>query len=297
MLVGDLRPRRPRPHAQRRAQLALLLRRTGTRSSRTTRTSTLMGSPSLLQHIWSLAVEEQFYIVWPLLLVPCLVLFGRKRLPMLVIAGIAGLGRADVAPLQPGRRSLARLLRHGHARLPAPDGDPARARLAVRRADPARAAAPRAARRRGARRRRSASSGTMQDFDPTLYHGGDLAAAFCFAVLIAAVAHPRDAASARRSASRRCAGSASGATGSISGTGRSSCSLAGVNARTERRRRGRAGSCSSLAAAALSYRFVEQPIRTGTPAAPARPAPAAVPAGGHRRRSAGRSPWPSRSCS
>src|SRR5256884_6343320 len=31
----------------------------------------------------------------------------------------------------------------------------------------------------------------MQDFNPTLYQGGDLAAAFCFTVLIAAVAHPR----------------------------------------------------------------------------------------------------------
>ena len=31
----------------------------------------------------------------------------------------------------------------------------------------------------------------MQDFNPTLYHGGDLAAAFCFAVLVAAVAHPK----------------------------------------------------------------------------------------------------------
>jgi hypothetical protein len=30
----------------------------------------------------------------------------------------------------------------------------------------------------------------MVDFNPTLYRGGDLAAAFCFAVLIAAVAHP-----------------------------------------------------------------------------------------------------------
>src|SRR5215213_450934 len=56
-----------------------------------------VGRPSLLQHLWSLAVEEQFYILWPLLLTA--VFWGvapirrwrRWRLALLVaLAGAAG---------------------------------------------------------------------------------------------------------------------------------------------------------------------------------------------------------------
>ena len=32
---------------------------------------TIGGTPSPLQHTWSLAVEEQFYFIWPLLLIAC----------------------------------------------------------------------------------------------------------------------------------------------------------------------------------------------------------------------------------
>jgi len=40
----------------------------------------MSGRPALLQHLWSLAIEEQFYIVWPLLLLVVLRHFGQRAL-------------------------------------------------------------------------------------------------------------------------------------------------------------------------------------------------------------------------
>ena len=221
----------------------------------------LMGNPSLLQHTWSLAVEEQFYIVWPLLLVPCLVLLGRKRMPMIVIAGIA----ASVA--------LMWILYN-------PGGDPSRVYfgtdtraflllmgilvalvwpwiMRMRRAVPLLELFGIAALVGSVLLFRQ-----MQDFNPTLYRGGDLAAAFCFAVLVAAVAHPKTGiGEALGVAPLRWVGERS--YGIYLWHWPIVVLVAGVNTRPS------VGvvvgeAALVLAVAALSYRYVEQPIRTGS---------------------------------
>jgi peptidoglycan/LPS O-acetylase OafA/YrhL len=47
------------------------------------------GRPSVLQHVWSLAVEEQFYLLWPPVLAVGLIFLGRKWLLVIVAAAIA----------------------------------------------------------------------------------------------------------------------------------------------------------------------------------------------------------------
>jgi peptidoglycan/LPS O-acetylase OafA/YrhL len=43
--------------------------------------------PSLFRHLWSLAVEEQFYLLWPLVFAACMTRFGHRRLLVGVFAG------------------------------------------------------------------------------------------------------------------------------------------------------------------------------------------------------------------
>lgn len=220
----------------------------------------LMGNPSLLQHTWSLGVEEQFYIVWPLLLVPGLVLAGRKRLPMIVIAGIAASAALMwilYKPLDPSRvyygtDTRAFLLLMGILLAlvwPRIEGIGRRALPVLELLGIA------------------ALIGSvllflqMQEFNPTLYQGGDLAAAFCFTVLIAAVAHPRTGiGQALGVAPLRWIGERS--YGIYLWHWPIILLVAGVNARPS------PGvvvgeAAIVVAAAALSYRYVEEPIRRG----------------------------------
>lgn len=52
-----------------------------------------IGRPPLLQHTWSLAVETQFYLIWPLILLLILRFAGKKRISLiaLIIAAFSGI--------------------------------------------------------------------------------------------------------------------------------------------------------------------------------------------------------------
>ncbi|MBX6342689.1 MAG: acyltransferase, partial [Thermomicrobiaceae bacterium] len=164
-----------------------------------------IGRPSLLQHLWSLAVEEQFYLLWPPLFL-VLMRRGRRWALAACLAGALASTALMAALFDPGvdpsrlyygtdTRAAELLLGAALAFVwdPVRLGDPARARGRLRRWL---AAAPHAA---------LALDGAaavallalvglfhaLGEIEPRLYRGGFAVVALVTLVLIAATAHPR----------------------------------------------------------------------------------------------------------
>ena len=147
--------------------------------------------PSLLQHLWSLAVEEQFYLLWPLLFVLGMRWLGRRGLLVLTLMGVMASTLAMALLFDPGA-DPSRLYYGTDTRAA---GMLLGAALALA-WSPARAVAG------GQRGRALDAAGALalgglllaylgfSEAHPFLYRGGFLALAIVTALLIVAATHP-----------------------------------------------------------------------------------------------------------
>jgi peptidoglycan/LPS O-acetylase OafA/YrhL len=223
--------------------------------------------PSLLLHLWSLAVEEQFYLLWPLALGFCLSQLGRRGAAWVTLAAVIASAALMAVLFEPGRDpSRVYFGTDTHA-----SGLLIGALLAFawplgRLREP---------------RRRSASivldaGGALAlgvllfaltgwaDYDAFVYQGGLALIAVVTAVLVAAAAHPT-------TQTARALGVAP-----LVWIGRRSygiylwhwpvmaLSRPGVDLDWPRPLLVLAQIAATVALAAASYRWVEQPLRTGT---------------------------------
>jgi peptidoglycan/LPS O-acetylase OafA/YrhL/lysophospholipase L1-like esterase len=150
--------------------------------------------PSLFRHLWSLSVEEQFYLLWPLVFAAGMTLFGRRRLLAGVIAGaLASVLLAWILFDQGGDNSRLYYGTDTHA-----VGLLAGVALAL-------VWSPLGVRRRSAGRLVGPTLDAIgvlalgyivlsfvhvHDYDLGLYHGGYLSLAIVTAILLAVLAHP-----------------------------------------------------------------------------------------------------------
>ncbi len=151
------------------------------------------GRPGLLRHLWSLAVEEQFYLLWPPLFLLAMRLHARRVLPVLVAAGAIGSAALMWALYVPGTDTsrifygtdtraapllLGVLLAFAWKPSALPRWQGARARAALDAVSLAALAAV------------IYAFAAVHDYDQSIYRGGFLALAAASAVLLATIAHP-----------------------------------------------------------------------------------------------------------
>jgi peptidoglycan/LPS O-acetylase OafA/YrhL len=152
----------------------------------------MVGRPSLLRHLWSLAVEEQFYLLWPLIFTGLLVWLKPRRALIAIGAGViastllmAGLYRPEVDPSRvyygTDTRAAGLLLGAALAFVWAPGRD-YRPKLPAWAFDAAGTAGLIGL---------FLACAHINEYDPFLYRGGFLLVGLCTAALIAAAVHPR----------------------------------------------------------------------------------------------------------
>ena len=185
------------------------------------------GPPSPLGHLWSLAIEEQFYLVWPLVLLAGFRWIHAKRTRVLLTLGLAAASAIEMAVLySPGWRSHPGLRRHRHPGLRPPDRG--RAGPGVPRS---RKFAPVTPNARRVLNLVGAVSllgifamfwGTNQ-YETFLYEGGMVLLALLTALVIGVTVHPGSQLRRPPRDGSHCGGWGSGPTPSTCGTTRSSC--------------------------------------------------------------------------
>ena len=223
------------------------------------------GRPPLLRHLWSLSVEEQFYLLWPPLFLIGARLRWRRLMPAAVALAAIGSAAlmwvlyhpgADTSRVFYGTDTRAAPLLAGVllAFLWKPGSMPTLGRAGVRTLDAVSVAALAAL---------AYMFATVHDYDQFVYRGGFLVLAVCATVLLATIAHPRGALG--RGLARplpRWVGERSYGI-YLWHWPVLSLTRPGVDVHLARGLLVPIQAAITVAIADLSYRFIERPIRTG----------------------------------